>query len=107
VRALVLVVPRPDQKDVADDDPAAAGAPARLEHHGAREVAAVGRDLHVGRPEPEEPSVPVEDGSEHARGVEAREAEPVDGAVAADERGGLRVADQPVVLDTPLHRERF
>ena len=32
--------------------------------------------------------------------VEAREAAPVDRAVAADERGGLQVADQRVVLDS-------
>ena len=44
VRAVVLVVPRPDQEHVADDDPAAPGAPARLEHHRAGQVAAVGRD---------------------------------------------------------------
>ena len=40
LRALVLVVPRPDQQHVAHDDPAARRAPARLEHHRAGQVAA-------------------------------------------------------------------
>ena len=41
----------------------------------------------------------AEQRGEARAGVEAREAEPVDRAVAADERRGLQVADQAVVLD--------
>ncbi len=41
----------------------------------------------------------VEDGPEHARAVEVRDAQPVDGAVLADERGRPHVADEAVVLD--------
>ena len=41
----------------------------------------------------------AEEGGEAGARVEAREATPVDGAVAADERHRLEVADQPVVLD--------
>ena len=67
VRALVLVVPGADQQHVAHDDPAAARAPARLEHHRARQVAAVGRHLDVGRAEAEQAGVAVEDRAEHAR----------------------------------------
>ena len=42
-------------------------------------------------------------GEERAR-VEARQAQPVDGAVTAHERGGLEVADEPVVLDECHYR---
>ena len=42
-------------------------------------------------------------GEERAR-VEARQAQPVDGAVTADERGRLQVADEPVVLDERHYR---
>ena len=45
----------------------------------------------------------AEQRGEAGAGVEAREAEPVDRAVAADERRGLAVADQRVVLD-PRHQ---
>ena len=47
VRAVVAVVPGADQQHVADDDPAAAGAPARLQDHRAGQVAARGRDVHA------------------------------------------------------------
>ena len=42
-------------------------------------------------------------GEERAR-VEARQAQPVDGAVTADERSRLEVADEPVVLDERHYR---
>ena len=83
VRAVLLVVPRADQEHVAHDDPAARRAPARLEDVGAGQVAARGRHLDVGRPEPEPAGVAVEDRPEHARRVEARQAEPLDVAVRA------------------------
>ena len=67
VRTLVLVVPGPDQEHVAHDDPAAARAPARLDHGRAGEVAPCGRHLDVRRPEPERARVAVEDCAEHAR----------------------------------------
>ena len=50
VRAVALVVPGTDQEHVAHDDPAAAGAPAGLEHVGAGQVAARrGRPRRRGR----------------------------------------------------------
>jgi len=36
-------------------------------------------------------------------GVEARPAQPVDRAVAADQRGALAIADQHIVLDASCH----
>ena len=41
--------------------------------------------------------VVVQDPGEDARRVEARAAEPIDGAVGRDQRGRLEVADQPVI----------
>src|SRR5262245_48605480 len=41
----------------------------------------------------------------HGAGIEARPAQPVDRAVAADQRGGLAVPDQRVVLDATCHGE--
>jgi hypothetical protein len=40
----------------------------------------------------------VEQGGEEAGGIEVREAAPVDGAVLADERGGMQIADYAIVL---------
>ena len=44
-----------------------------------------------------------DEGGEAGARVEPREAEPVDRPLARDERGGLEVADQPVVLDARRH----
>src|SRR5205807_10422643 len=53
VGELVLVVPRADEQHVAHDDPACCGSPARLQHHGAGQVAAVGGHVDVGGTDPE------------------------------------------------------
>jgi hypothetical protein len=45
----------------------------------------------------------AEERAEHRRRVVARHAEPVDAAVAADERARVTVADQRVVFDRPGH----
>ena len=47
--------------------------------------------------------VRAEQGGEAGTGVEAREAEPVDRALPADQRRGLQVADERVVLDALGH----
>lgn len=41
----------------------------------------------------------ADEGTEHRRGVEAGDTEPVDGAVGGHQARGTRVADQPVVTD--------
>src|SRR6185437_3745093 len=41
----------------------------------------------------------TEKGGEAGRRVESRQAEPVDGAVPSDERRGLTIADERIVLD--------
>ena len=71
VGALVLVVPGPDQKHVAHDNPAAAGAPAGLQHVGAGQVAPGRGHLDVGGAEAKDAGVAVEDRAEHAGRVEA------------------------------------
>ena len=100
---LVLVVPGTDQEHVADDDPARRRAPAGLEAHGAGEVAARGRHLHVGRSQPEAAGVAVEDGAEHAGRVHPGQAQPLDVAARRDEGARLTVGEKPVVGD---RRER-
>ena len=103
VRAVVLVVPGADQQHVADDDPAAARAPARLEHHRPRQVAARGGHVTSAGAEPEHAGVAVEHRAEHARRVEARQAEPLDVAVRRHQRARLAVRQEAVVGD---RRER-
>jgi hypothetical protein len=44
-------------------------------------------------------SVNVQDAAEHRRGVEAAGAQPVDGAVARDQRRGVAVADDLVISE--------
>ena len=61
VRHLVLVVPGPDEQHVAHDDPAGRRAPARLEHHRAREVPAGGGNGDVVGAEAEAAGAAVED----------------------------------------------
>ena len=61
--------------------------------------------LHLGR-RGQEPAAVIgraEERGETGAGVEAREAEPVDGPVAADERRRLAIADERVVLDAGCH----
>lgn len=42
---------------------------------------------------------------EARRRIEARQAEPIDRAVATDERGALAVAEQRIVFDTQRHQD--
>ncbi len=98
-RALILLVPRPDQQHVAHDDPAGAGPPAGLEHVGARQVAARGGHLHVGRPEAEAARVAVQDGAEHAGRVDPRHAQPLDVARRRNQGGRLAVGQEAELGD--------
>ena len=99
VRAVFLVVPRPDQQHVADDDPAAARPPARLQHHRPRQVTARGGHRHAVGAEPEHARVAVEDRAEHARRVEAGQAEPLDVAARGNERARRAVGQEAVLGD--------
>jgi len=68
-----------------------AGLPRGLEDHAPGQVAAGGRDLDVGRPEPEAAGVAVEDRGEHARRVELRQAQPLHVPAGRHQRGHLAV----------------
>ena len=98
-RALALVVPRADEQHVADDDPAAARAPAGLQHHRARQVAPGSRHVHVGGAQPEGARVAVEHRAEHAGRVHPRQAHPLDVPAGRHQRRGLAVRQEAVVGD--------
>jgi hypothetical protein len=69
-----------DDQRVADHRPAGLGRPGRLDHVGARLVAA--RDGHpLVRPEAQQPGGPIEHGAEDRRRIEARQAHPLERAV--------------------------
>ena len=103
LRTALLVVPRPDQEDVADDDPTAARPPARLEHHRPRQVPAGGRDRDTVGPDPEPARVAVEDRAEHAGGVEPWQAQPLHVATRRNKGAGGAVGQEGKVRD---RRER-
>ena len=104
-RALVGVVPRADQQHVAHDHPAAARAPRGLEDHRPRQVAARRGDHRVGGAEPERAGVTVQQRTEHAGAVIARQAHPLDGATGGDERAGLAVRQEAVIRDRRERRD--
>ena len=97
VRTLVLVMPRTDQQHIADDDPAAAGAPARLEHVRPGQVAPRRRHVHIRRRQPKRPRVPVQHRPEHARRVKARQAQPLHIRVGRHQRTGLAIRQEAVL----------
>ena len=62
-----------------------------------------GLELGCGLERPVSVLLRPEERSEARPGIEARQAEPVHGSVAADERGRLEVSDETVVLDAGGH----
>ena len=98
-RALVVVVPGPHQQCVGDHQPAARCPPARLEDHRPWDVAPGGRYLDAGRVDAERAGVAVENRPEHAGGIHARQAQPLDATVWCDQSGRLAVRQEPVVPD--------
>ena len=103
-RAVVLVVPRTDQQDIAHDHPPGRRTPAGLQDHRPRQVAASGRDADVQRGHAERAGSLAEDGPEDTRRVETRHAHPVHRAGRCHERRHLAVAQESVVPDR--HRPR-
>lgn len=90
--------------EVGDPDGAGDGFPDRLQDEGVATVTPAAARKTAGRGEPPAavPRVPEEGGEAGGR-VEPRGAPPVDRSVPADESGGLKVADEGVVLDAPSH----
>ncbi len=78
--------------------------PLRFEHQGVLAITPVVGSAAGDRPEqPAAVLTPAEQGGEARARVEPRKRQPVDRAAAADERGGLQVAEQGVVLDPLGH----
>ena len=98
-RDLVLTLVRPHGQRVADDDPTALRVPRRGEDVGAGLVGTRRRDVDAVRSQAEVPGLAVEQGGEHARRVEARHAQPADAPVGRDQRAGVAVGQERVVLD--------
>ncbi len=97
---VVGVVGLQDRHEVVHLGDAALGHEPGDEDVGVGEVELARPDVLVERLEaPVAALLGVEDAAEDAGGVEARRAEPVDGAVRADERAAAEVADQPVLRD--------
>jgi hypothetical protein len=93
--------PRARRHAVHDGDDAGLGLELRLEDERVGTIAPPAAPAQIGRRRQEPAAVvgrPQQRG-EARRRVEPRNTEPVDGAVAADERGGLAIADQGVILD--------
>jgi hypothetical protein len=98
------VVDRHEVLHLAD---AALGEEAGDQDIGVREVELLGRPAVCRRGDPVvAAATPVEDRAEHARRVEVGAAVPVDRPVRADQRGRVQVADDPVLGDRQIARER-
>ena len=89
---------------VDDLDLAGLGLPAGHQHERVGLVGARGAALRADRGQPPVALLLVaEQGAERRRRIEPRQAQPVDAAVGADERAGVTVADEGVVLDGKGH----
>ena len=102
----VLTAPRAHGQGVAHQDPPGRRLPGRQQGVGPRLVPHVRRVVDAERPEPERAGSTVEQRAEHARRVEARNAEPVDRPVGGDQRTGVAVGQEGVVRDRREGRRR-
>ncbi len=102
-RHAVVAARRADGQRVAHDQPACRRVPGGGQDVRARLVDARRRHVDPVRREPEAARLAVEQGPEHARGVKARHAQPVDRAVGGDERARVAVREERVLRD---RRER-
>src|SRR5919204_910259 len=98
-RAPLAVVPRADAHGVADDHPAGARPPRRLEHERPGQVAPARGDLDARGAEAEAPGRTVEDRPEHARTVRPRHAHPLHAPAGRDEAVDLAVGEKGVLGD--------
>ena len=95
----VLPAPRSHRQRVAHDHPTRRRLPRRHQRVGPRLVDPVTGDVDPEWAEPEAARAAVEQGTEHARRVEPRDAQPVDRAVRGHERARVAVRQEPVVGD--------
>ena len=84
---------------VGDDDLAAVRRVGRLQDGGVVDVALRRGGVALRREGAVAAFGVVQDGGEHARRVETREARPINGAAVADERARVHIADDAVVVD--------
>src|SRR5581483_12137337 len=84
--------------EVEHADGALVRLPGRLEDERVVEIPAADRAALGRREQPASVLRAAEERGEAGAGVEAREAEPVDRAAALDERRGLQIAEERVVL---------
>ena len=98
-RDLVLALPRAHGERVADLDPAGRRLPGGDQRVGPGLIGSLRRDVDAERAQPEGAGLPVEQRPEQARRVEPGHAQPVDGAVGGDERAGVAVGEEGVVVD--------
>ena len=107
----VLVVPRPDEKRIGDDQPTSRRPPTGFEHHRPGDVAACRGHVDPGRTDTEMAGIAIENGAEHAGGVHPRQAQPFHCAVRRHQRRCLTVGEECVVLDrwevTPVQPDRL
>ncbi len=96
----------PDGHEVQDLAHGVTGVEAGEEHVRVRNVELTGSRGGRGGQLEGASAVGVEDGAEYARRVERRTAVPVDGAVRADQRHGVHVADEAVLGDGEIPRRR-
>jgi hypothetical protein len=100
-----------DREEVEHARAAVGRLPRRAQHERAVEVVALAFGAGGARSEREVPAaLGVEQPGEHAAGVQALQAAPVDGAAAVHESGRVAVGYQPVLADPvafahPSHRD--
>ena len=97
-----MVVAR--RHEVRDPHRPAGGVPLLLEHQCALHVATTrGRSARLGGEQPPAIGRSAEQGGKASGRVEPGHAQPVDRTIPPDERGGMGVADQGVILDALAH----
>jgi len=94
-RPIILVVPAANQQRVAHDDPAGAG-PQLVSSTSSLADTCARRHADPGRAEPERARVTIEQRTEHARGIDPRQAQPLDRTSGATSAGGLAVGQESV-----------
>jgi hypothetical protein len=99
VRAVLIVMPRPDEQNVVYLEPSGGRAPGRLQDHGSRQVATARRDRPVDGPGAQPARVAIEHRREDTWAVHLRQRQPLDVPARRDERADLAVGQQGVVSD--------
>jgi hypothetical protein len=92
----IHVLDRADGQEVLHDHPPRGGLPGGFQHHRPRDVSALLWHLSAAGAEPERAGSPVEQRPEHAGGVGAGQAQPLDRPVRRDQAALLAIGQEPV-----------